>query len=504
MFSNINIWRQGLVLSWLLMLIRSDTVMPSTGNMQRIDKVCLTLPEPGQRNKLSGKFCSVVATVYGNSNSLDSMCDNLTYCHSPKAFEWCKMYKKGPATAAEHFIEEHMSSLCAQHGTAESFPLLSSRRMSKVPAMTLTGNIGHDLYNTILDVYAQQERQKKNFDALYVDVGYFGGVEKWLSSLSDRRKSWTLNTIEALFNHSSATGLSWGVTPSMKGATGAQSFLLGETALCIDEFWVKGGALMAENIGWDGLHYMPKLRKKVLVHYFGKGAAMEFLKRAKGPASPLVVTLYTRKDASRRRFADAMDGAILEQMKARLGVSVIVQKMPLDDPKQQVLMYAKSDVFIAPFGSNTANSVFMKPGSIFIEVSTLCPSLCLEGCHPYSIVGPGDKFRSMSTQMDGILQSASCSNLMADGPPLHYATGVNYHIISQCKKHYASCRDGKVFSGQKLLTAKKAWKKDFNNNLDLVAASDMIIGIIKGVSRVTNRTLAAPFDFRCPTAKAWL
>ena len=136
MFSNINIWRQGLVLSWLLMLIRSDTVMPSTGNMQRIDKVCLTLPEPGQRNKLSGKFCSVVATVYGNSNSLDSMCDNLTYCHSPKAFEWCKMYKKSPATAAEHFIEEHMSSLCAQHGTAESFPLLSSRRMSKVPAMT--------------------------------------------------------------------------------------------------------------------------------------------------------------------------------------------------------------------------------------------------------------------------------------------------------------------------------------------------------------------------------
>ena len=58
--------------------------------------------------------------------------------------------------------------------------------------------------------------------------------------------------------------------------------------------------------------------------------------------------------------------------------------MPRGDPRQQIALYASSDVVVAPFGSNTANSVFMRPGSVFVEVTPLCASTCEEGCHPYS------------------------------------------------------------------------------------------------------------------------
>ena len=238
--------------------------------------------------------------------------------------------------------------------------------------------------------------------------------------------------------------------------------------LCADEFVVRAQGRLAENVGWDALPALPLLRDKVLARVL-----TDVSKREK-------LTLYTRGDARRRRFQGNV-----QNFATRLGATKILARMPRGDPRQQIALYASSDVVVAPFGSNTANSVFMQPGSTFVEVTPLCASTCEEGCHPYSKTLSGNM-----ADYYNISRANACLNLMADGPPLHRYSGVNYHIVPTCSGTLR-CSSGKMVepSGRPV-EMRKAWKANFNDDLDVDVALPRVLEILRGRS---PQTRVAPF-----------
>ena len=469
----------------------ADSNLPQTGNMFTAEKVCFS------RNKSQGnRDGEVTAQVFGPTN-FRSLCETLTVCHSPKAFERCREYNQmGDDKLTRQFIEEHFGSIkISDVSNAGNYPLQDATVHKSMPLMTITGNIGHDVYNTLLDVYGFQQLHGGPgfYDALFLDVMWFKGKSSWDEVRSSPEKSWTWTVIEAIFKNNNITGTMPRYYVSNPGMVRSSGFHdnLGDRPICVDRLHIKAGGLFAENVGWDVLKYIPSFRNDVLTQY--ESRLFEF-QRSSNTANRRIITLYTRGDANRRKF---LTGDV-DRVAEKIGANHLIVKMPISDPVHQIMTYATSDVFIAPFGSNTANGIFMKPGSIFIEVSTLCSDMCVEMCHPYSKVGANGT-DSMASHMSGIERHAACSNLMADGPPLHQSSGVRYHIIGDCSKNI-HCKDGKVYDGERELLQRKAWKKGFNDNISLDGIADKIIDIIQGKASAVKETLAAPFEFSCPLA----
>ena len=100
----------------------------------------------------------------------------------------------------------------------------------------------------------------------------------------------------------------------------------------------------------------------------------------------------------------------------------------------------------------------------------------------------------MADNYRGVSRDNACLNLMADGPPLHAASGVNYHVVAACRGTLR-CRGGAMVDdrGRPPKVARKAWKANFNDDLDLDAALPAVLAAIGGA----NDTRVAPFAFRC-------
>ena len=73
-----------------------------------------------------------------------------------------------------------------------------------------------------------------------------------------------------------------------------------------------------------------------------------------------------------------------------------------------------AEAVVAPFGSNTANAVFMRPGSVFVEVTPLCASTCTEGCHPYSKTASGSMSESFRGAPGGVPAPRRAPRLKGD------------------------------------------------------------------------------------------
>ena len=56
-----------------------------------------------------------------------------------------------------------------------------------------------------------------------------------------------------------------------------------------------------------------------------------------------------------------------------------------------------------------------------------------------------------------------------------------------------------VDSAGRRIAARKAWKTNFNDDVNLDAALPTLLRILEGGGGA-NATLVAPFDFRCPAA----
>lgn len=105
----------------------------------------------------------------------------------------------------------------------------------------------------------------------------------------------------------------------------------------------------------------------------------------------------------------------------------------------------------------------------------------------------------MADNYHGVTRDNACLNLMADGPPLHHASGVRYHIVAACSGTLRCAGGAMVDAAGKPVKVRKAWKANFNDDLDLDRALPRVLEIARN-GAAANDTLVAPFSFACAPA----
>ena len=78
-------------------------------------------------------------------------------------------------------------------------------------------------------------------------------------------------------------------------------------------------------------------------------------------------------------------------------------------------------------------------------------------------------------------------------PPLHHASGVNYAIVEMCAGTLRCVDGAMVTPGGAPARQRKAWKANFNDDLDLDKALPAILRALEG----DNASRVAPFRFVC-------
>ena len=97
----------------------------------------------------------------------------------------------------------------------EAYPVATARRYERVALFTLTGNIGHDLYNGLLDVFAAALTRR--FDALFANVMWFTGRQSWDGAIARPDTSWSLTVVDAAQFMTEATSLHFDALQSWSG-----------------------------------------------------------------------------------------------------------------------------------------------------------------------------------------------------------------------------------------------------------------------------------------------
>jgi hypothetical protein len=230
-----------------------------------------------------GRATSATASVHSDANeTVAQLCGRLTGCHTPAAFARCAGYRAGD-DAASAFLESALGGVRAAAGPVAGYPVAGARVYRRGVVLTLTGNIGHDLYNGLLDAFAQGERDGKPFDAVVADVNWFSGLAAFERALEAPATSWSMTVSDALFNGTSAKApLYFAAHPAMREPNAA---FFGDAAFCVDDLYVRGQGLLAENVGWDALAHIPALRDRVLERVLG-GAPTAAGDVVGPPASP--------------------------------------------------------------------------------------------------------------------------------------------------------------------------------------------------------------------------
>ena len=292
--------------------------------------------------------------------------------------------------------------------------------------MPLSGNIGHDLYNGWLDHFGQQEAARDEGRANYYDaivwcLVWFRGPQDFEAAQGSTaaEKHWSLVLADILFNRSTTRPIPTFTMPcggrqpswAPNNQDGAHSrkwrqATLPAGLLCANELHVKTPITSASGLQWGALRWAARVRAyafKRLNIPREPGAAIQLSTRV----------FYTRGDASRRQLI--VRTAYREAIQSYLGVTLWLDRMPTP-VKDQLQIFAKADIFITGVGSNTANAIFMRPHSTFIELSTFCASTCLEGCHPHSLTGPAARpgQSSIMAQFISLESSNACLMLLSE------------------------------------------------------------------------------------------
>ena len=106
--------------------------------------------------------------------------------------------------------------------------------------------------------------------------------------------------------------------------------------------------------------------------------------------------------------------------------------------------------------------------------------------------------------------------LTSDGPPLHHATGVRYHIIPLCHSG-PICRAGVVYepgelrknssmAAPKVSTNRKGWKAQYSRSSDFgpnSTAVTRVAALLHGSKAAVAASRVAPFAYRCHLWSDW-
>ena len=134
-------------------------------NMARVERVCLT----GSRDGIKK---TMWPTAYNSQSG--GVCKSITSCHAPSMFKLCE--RLGANVSNAGFVSSWVGLERAPPGAC--FPPPGAKHVRRlVNSAALTGNIGHDLYNSWLDIFAQQEAGGGIgfFDVILFNVVWFKG-----------------------------------------------------------------------------------------------------------------------------------------------------------------------------------------------------------------------------------------------------------------------------------------------------------------------------------------
>ena len=433
------------------------------------------------RSKRPESIGSLCQGVRISSEDGHRPCYDLSRCSKPQAFEACSAV--GSNASSLKFAQWY--GWCLSEGEAGTYFEITER-VTSLAHVYITGNIGHDAFNSWVDAYAQQHKLGRPFDIIIVEVVWFKGWESWLKAVSNTSISWSMTVLHALFDspHTQFLYVATRSSPTYKGSPHETvlNYLEGRR-ICTDYAYIQLGT-MAMNVGWSNLHLVSDFRERIM--------RTLNVSRHQPPSADREIILYTRNDAHRRRLR-ITSSDVLARVKAEWNITRVVDRMPLS-PSEQMRLFASADVFIAPHGAATMNSIFLRQHTTFIELSPFCIESCLEGCFPYSMTGSLTAERDTLMNFISLKPLQSCAMLLQMYGVLHQSTGVRYHALPLCVG--GNLCHNRTVSGHSLDGKNsKMWKYNYQSDIHMsVDLIERVASILRNED-LTNEV--TPFQSRC-------
>ena len=350
--------------------------LPLAPNMVRLDQVCFE----ADRGRLR---LAVYDTAGGNGSSVSQLCASLTRCENSWVHEACARGTTATELVRRSADVMHVVDVVDRAG--EAYPPAGAARRGTGAMVSFGESPTHNLHSSLASVFEQRlalEGAGETLDVVIERVFRSMWVEGassregLASALREPTRDWTLGVAAAALdgvevlamtrcNHTSP----WGscddaVIPAAMSVVRAAPLCVDALFVAVQLFTALGFPIHAST--GDALAELRERTKR----YYG----VEPRRAAGAKPAPKVVTLFTRGDAQFRKLV-GLQGRMREEMGITRVVDTLV--LPLAD---QVRLFDEADVFIAPHGNNNINSLWMRPGTLYVEIRPWCAEMCVLGC----------------------------------------------------------------------------------------------------------------------------
>ena len=438
-----------------LVATRAETV-PLAPNTVRLDRVCFEADRGAVR----------LALYDGSDKSVKQLCASLTRCEVAQIHDACA---RG-ANATE--LARLYADVRVVERVGAPYPPRGARH-ERAGAFVIYGDsASHNIHSQLTSAFEQRLLLERSggtgLDVVVEKVFAWGrggknNVGAIKAALQDPTRDWSRGVAAAAFDGVDVlaltkcgdVGAAWG---SCDDSVPAAQSAMKSVPFCVDALFVAapltaiGGFPIRPSTG-DALRV---LRERTKRHY-GIASRAE---RAGDSNASTRVTLFTRNDAGARKLIYAPE--VLTEMRVTRVVDTLV--LPL---AEQIRLFDEADVFVAPHGNNNVNSLWMRPGSLYVEVRPSCAEMCVLGCDKRFARAPVAGNVTFLDLFDAPLGVACGIAGNPFGAALHQRTGVRFHVVSACVGGNRCMQRGAgpakfYLPGGRVDDSHKSWKYNWN------------------------------------------
>ena len=488
-----------------LVATRAETV-PLAPNTVRLDRVCFEADRGAVR----------LALYDGSDKSVNQLCASLTRCEVAQIHDACA---RG-ANATE--LARLYADVRVVERVGAPYPPRGARH-ERAGAFVIYGDsASHNIHSQLASAFEQRLLLERSggtgLDVVVEKVFAWGrggknNVGAIKAALQDPTRDWSRGVAAAAFDGVDVlaltkcgdVGAAWG---SCDDSVPAAQSAMKSVPFCVDALFVAapltaiGGFPIRPSTG-DALR---KLRERTKRHY-GIASRAE---RAGDSNASTRVTLFTRNDAGARKLIYAPE--VLAEMRVTRVVDTLV--LPL---AEQIRLFDEADVFVAPHGNNNVNSLWMRPGSLYVEVRPSCAEMCVLGCDKRFARAPVAGNVTFLDLFDAPLGVACGIAGNPFGAALHQRTGVRFHVVSACVGGNRCMQRGAgpakfYLPGGRVDASHKSWKYNWNPQVIQVTAevaaavraaidaSDDVDAHARAMPASASSVRATPFAVTCGPA----
>ena len=494
-----------LLVSLGLVATRAETP-PFAPNTVRLDRVCFEADRGAVR----------LALYDGSDKSVNQLCASLTRCEVAQIHDACA---RG-ANATE--LARLYADVRVVERVGAPYPPRGARH-ERAGAFVIYGDsASHNIHSQLASAFEQRLLLERSggtgLDVVVEKVFAWGrggknNVGAIKAALQDPTRDWSRGVAAAAFDGVDVlaltkcgdVGAAWG---SCDDSVPAAQSAMKSVPFCVDALFVAapltaiGGFPIRPSTG-DALR---ELRERTKRHY-GIASRAE---RAGDSNASTRVTLFTRNDAGVRKLIYAPE--VLTEMRVTRVVDTLV--LPL---AEQIRLFDEADVFVAPHGNNNVNSLWMRPGSLYVEVRPSCAEMCVLGCDKRFARAPVAGNVTFLDLFDAPLGVACGIAGNPFGAALHQRTGVRFHVVSACVGGNRCMQRGAgpakfYLPGGRVDDSHKSWKYNWNPQVIQVTAevaaavraaidaSDDVDAHARAMPASASSVRATPFAVTCGPA----